>query len=54
LGDLGVDGRRVLKSILRKYGVREWIGFIWCETVSSDWAWEHGNEIWVPKREEIS
>jgi hypothetical protein len=27
--DLGVDGRIILKSILRTEGWRVWIGFIW-------------------------
>jgi hypothetical protein len=29
LEDLGVDGRTILKMILRKSGERMWIGFIW-------------------------
>jgi hypothetical protein len=28
-GDLGVDGRIILKLILRKQSWRVWIGFIW-------------------------
>jgi hypothetical protein len=28
LGDLGVDGRIILKLILRKNGIRRWNGFI--------------------------
>jgi hypothetical protein len=29
LGHQGVDGRIILKWILKKYDVRAWTGFIW-------------------------
>jgi len=34
LGDLGVDGSRILKWILNNYGVRTWTEFIWLRTES--------------------
>jgi hypothetical protein len=29
LGDLGIDGKRVLEWILGKWGGKVWTGFIW-------------------------
>jgi hypothetical protein len=29
LEDLGVDGRIILRCVLKKKGVRVWTGFIW-------------------------
>jgi len=29
LGDLGVDGRVILKRTVKKYGAGLWSGFIW-------------------------
>jgi hypothetical protein len=29
LGDVGLDGRIIIKSMLKKYGVRIWTVFIW-------------------------
>jgi hypothetical protein len=28
LGDVGINGKIILKNILKKYGVRMWTGFI--------------------------
>jgi len=36
LGHPSVDGSILLKWILRKYGVRVWIAFIWLRIGSSD------------------
>jgi hypothetical protein len=30
--DIGIDGKKILKWILGKYGVKVWIGFIWLRT----------------------
>jgi hypothetical protein len=35
LEELGVDGRVVLKSMLKKWGVRVWTGLIWPRIGSS-------------------
>jgi hypothetical protein len=35
LRDLGVDGRIILKCMLKKKGVRVWAGFIWLRTGTS-------------------
>jgi hypothetical protein len=32
LGDVGMDERVVLKSILMKYGISMWTAFIWLRT----------------------
>jgi hypothetical protein len=45
LEDLDVDGRIVLKLILRKQGWRVWIGLIWLGIDTSEGCSEHGNGI---------
>jgi hypothetical protein len=35
LVDLSVDGRIILKCIVKKYGVKMWTGFIWIRIKSS-------------------
>jgi hypothetical protein len=35
LEDTGVDGRRILKWISRKWGFKVWLGFIWFKTGTS-------------------
>jgi hypothetical protein len=35
LGDVSVNGRIILKFILRKCGVRLWAGFMWLRVGSS-------------------
>jgi hypothetical protein len=32
LGHIGVDGKIILKSIIKKYDVRVWTGFNWVRT----------------------
>jgi hypothetical protein len=32
--DLGIDGRIILRMILRKYSLRFWIGFIWLKIMT--------------------
>jgi hypothetical protein len=34
----GVDGRIILRRMLRKYAVRIWSGFIWLRIVTSEGA----------------
>jgi len=36
LGEMGEDGTILLKLFLRKYGVRAWIGIIYCGVGSQD------------------
>jgi hypothetical protein len=40
--DLGIDGRVILKFILKKYGVRVWAAFIKLRIGSSGGFFEHG------------
>jgi hypothetical protein len=35
LGELGIDGRKILKQIIKKQSVRVWTGFIWLGIQSS-------------------
>jgi hypothetical protein len=41
LGDLGADGRIILKEMLEEQGVRVWTGFIWHSIRTN----EHNNEF---------
>jgi hypothetical protein len=42
--DLGVDGRIILKCILRQQVLGVQIGFIWLKIVTGGGSCEHGNE----------
>jgi hypothetical protein len=42
--DLGIDGRIILKCIIKKKGATVWTGFIWFRTGASGGSCEHGNE----------
>jgi hypothetical protein len=37
LGDLGVDGRKILKYILERFVVKAWIGLNWLRIESNGW-----------------
>jgi hypothetical protein len=41
--DLGVDGKMILKCVLKKEGMTMWIGFSWFNIGSSPRSCEHGN-----------
>jgi hypothetical protein len=41
---LGIDGRRILKWALGKWGWRVWIGLTWLRIRTSGGSCEHGNE----------
>jgi hypothetical protein len=43
--DLGVDGRVILKRILKAWNIEEWIGFIWLRVGTRSDFFEHGNEF---------
>jgi hypothetical protein len=45
LGDLGIDGKILLKQILKKQDVRVWIGFMWLRRVHIDGPCVYGNEL---------
>jgi hypothetical protein len=42
--DLGLDGRIILKLILKKYVGRAWTGFIWLRTETNG---EHSNDLQI-------
>jgi hypothetical protein len=42
--DKGVNGRKKLKWIFRKYGERVQTGFIWLKTETCNGVFEHGNK----------
>jgi hypothetical protein len=44
LGDLGVDGKIILKRILGKQDVRMWTAFIWLKMDPLAGCWEYGNK----------
>lgn len=41
--DLAVDGRRVLKWLIEKWGMRAWSGFVWLRMKTSSELCEHVN-----------
>jgi hypothetical protein len=43
LGPSVVDGRIILKLILKKHGVRMWIGFVWLKIAFTGGLCEHRN-----------
>jgi hypothetical protein len=45
---LGVDGRMILKYILKKCFERAWTGLIWLKVGQVACCCEHGNEHLVP------
>jgi hypothetical protein len=36
LGDTGIDGKVIIKFILKIWGLEMWTGFIWLRIISSD------------------
>jgi hypothetical protein len=44
LEDLGADGTRILKQILRQQGWKMWTGFMWLRRELVAGCCEHGNE----------
>lgn len=42
--DLVVDGRMVLKWILKEWLVRDWVRFIWLRYGPVEGSYKHGNE----------
>jgi hypothetical protein len=46
LGDLGVDGRIMLKCILKKWVMSKWTVLIWLRIKSNDKLYEYDSEIW--------
>jgi hypothetical protein len=43
-GDLGVDGRIILKRILKTWNLGVWIGIVWLRVGTWGDFFEHGNE----------
>jgi len=48
--DLGVDGRIILKGILKTWNLGVWIGFVWLRVGTWGYFFEHGNEPSFSKR----
>ena len=51
---MGVDGRIILKRILKKWNVEEWIGFIWLTVGTRGDFYERGNKPFFYKTHWIS
>jgi hypothetical protein len=50
LGDIGVDGRIVLKRIVKKQGVKMWPGFVWIRIGFSGGLFVIAvTNLWVPQ-----
>jgi hypothetical protein len=45
LRDLGVDGRIMLKGVLKKWVMKEWTGLNWLRLGSDGGSCEHGSEL---------
>jgi hypothetical protein len=45
IGDLDINGRIILKQILKKHDVTAWNGFIWLRIGSLVGSCEHSNEL---------